>query len=206
MKENIFTIIGGQIPLGQGFLANGYFITAAHVLRDNDKYLVTIKGETKDLAKEVPVYIGSGNIYDPNCFDLAVFKFENVEGGLPVLDYTPKKDEVLESCCQRIVKDDDWGKPVYELDVKLAFALGEEEGHYFHCKCFRKKGSSGSPLLKDNHVIGFMHGGKVVKELIEQGRLSEEEKQAFNLKDEDIICSFFKIGAFKTLIEKIKNN
>ena len=204
MKENLFTIIGGQIPLGHGFLANGYFITAAHVLRGSDKYLVTIKGETIDLAKEVPVYKGSGNIYDPNCFDIAVFKFENVEGGLPILDYTPKKDEELESCCQRIVKDDDRGKPVYELDVKPAFALGEEEGHYFHCKCFRKKGSSGSPLLKDNHVIGIMHGGKVVKELIEQGRLSEEEKQAYNLKDEDIISSFLKINAFLSLIDNNK--
>ena len=92
----------------------------------------------------------------------------------------------------------------YEIDIEPASALGEEEGNYFHCKCYRHEGSSGSPLINDNHVIGIMHGGAVVKELITQMRLSEEEKQAFNLKDEDIICSFLKINAIMTLIDNSK--
>ena len=78
------------------------------------------------------------------------------------------------------------------------------EGNYFHCKCYRHEGSSGSPLIKDKHVIGIMHGGEVVKELIKQKSLSEEEKQVFNLKDEDIICSFLKINAVMTLIDNAK--
>lgn len=49
-----------------------------------------------------------------------------------------------------------------------------------------------------------MHGGAVVKELITQKRLSEEEKQAFNLKDENIIFSFLKINAIMTLIDNSK--
>lgn len=49
-----------------------------------------------------------------------------------------------------------------------------------------------------------MHGGAVVKELIIQKRLSIEEKQAFNLKDEDIICSFLKINTVMTFIDNAK--
>jgi len=49
-----------------------------------------------------------------------------------------------------------------------------------------------------------MHGGEVVKELVKQKSLSEEEKQVFNLKDEDIICSFLKINAVMTLIDNAK--
>lgn len=58
--------------------------------------------------------------------------------------------------------------------------------------------------MKDKHVIGIMHGGAVVKELIKRKSLSEEEKQVFNLKDEDIICSFLKINAVLTLIDNAK--
>ena len=50
----------------------------------------------------------------------------------------------------------------------------------------------------------LIHGGAVVKELIIQKRLSIEEKQAFNLKDEDIICSFLKINTVMTFIDNAK--
>ncbi|MBR6139607.1 MAG: trypsin-like peptidase domain-containing protein [Prevotella sp.] len=199
MKENIFAIKDGKKHIGHGFLANGYFISAAHVLRDNPNSFVKLKEEKKEFSKTKPLYVGRGKDTDPSFIDLVILKFENVEGGFPVLDYTPQKDEVLESCCIRKVN----GNEEYELDVEPAWALGESEGNYFYCKCNRDEGSSGSPLIKDNHVIGIMHGGEFVKKLIEKGELSEEEKLSLNLKDEDKICAFLKISAFISLIENI---
>lgn len=202
-KENIFVIKSGKIEVGYGFLAEGYFITAVHVLSDNDNCFVTINGEKIEFSKVTPVFVGRGRVNDPNFVDLAFFKFENIDGGFPILDYIPQKDDVMESCCLH-KKDENTVNEEYELDVEPAYALGETEGNYFHCKCNRQEGSSGSPLINGNQVIGIMHGGSVVMELIEQKILSEEEKQKFNLKDEDTICSFLKISAFMSLIDNTK--
>jgi len=206
MKENIFAIKRGRNLVGHGFLSNGYFITAVHVLRYNENSFVEIKGEKIEFDKAVPLYVGRGKDNDPNFIDLVFFKFKNIEGGFPVLDYTPQKDEVLKSCCLCKVKNDNLCNIEYELDVVPAYSLGEAEGNYFHCKCNRDESSSGSPLLKDNHVIGIMHGGRRVEELVQEGYLSEEEKRAYNLEDDDKICSFLRIGAFMSLIENEKYN
>jgi hypothetical protein len=40
-----------------------------------------------------------------------------------------------------------------------AYPLGKEEGYYLYCNCERFEGSSGSPLLKDDRVVGIMQGG-----------------------------------------------
>ena len=57
---------------------------------------------------------------------------------------------------------------------------------------------------KSENAMYALMGGAVVKELIKQKSLSEEEKQVFNLKDEDIIRSFLKINAVLTLIDNAK--
>ena len=203
MKQYIYPIIRGEKQVGHGFLANDYFITAVHILRENDNAYVIIDGEKVEFDKVVPVYVGRGRDNDPNFIDLAFLKFNNIKGGFSILDYTPEKEDVLESYCLH-KKEGNNDNEEYEIDIESAYALGEVEGNYFHCKCYRHEGSSGSPLIKDKHVIGIMHGGEVVKELIKQKSLSEEEKQVFNLKDEDIICSFLKINAVMTLIDNAK--
>lgn len=203
MKQYIYPIIRGEKQVGHGFLANDYFITAVHILRENDNAYVIIDGEKVEFDKVVPAYVGRGRYNDPNFIDLAFFKFNNIEGDFSILDYTPEKDDVLESYCLH-KKERNNDNEEYEIDIESAYALGEVEGNYFHCKCYRHEGSSGSPLIKDKHVIGIMHGGAVVKELIKQKSLSEEEKQVFNLKDEDIICSFLKINTVLTLINNAK--
>lgn|GEM_PF-1731746 len=206
MKDYLFVIKSGKCQVGYGFLADGYFITAAHVLSDNDNCFVNINGNKIEFSKVTPAFVGRGRVSDPNFVDLAFFKFENIEGGFPVLDYIPQKDDVLENCCLRKVKDDNLGDHEFGLDVELAYSLGEIEGNYFHCKCNRHEGSSGSPLIKNNHVIGIMHGGRKVKELLDVGRLSEKEKELYSLNNDDILCSFLKMSVFMALRECAENN
>ena len=45
------------------------------------------------------------------------------------------------------------------LDTTPAYPIGAVQGNYFVCECVRHEGSSGSPLLMDNKVVGIMHGG-----------------------------------------------
>ena len=49
--------------------------------------------------------------------------------------------------------------PTFEQSIEPAVVVKEEIGNYFYCDCNRLKGSSGSPLLKDDNVVGIMHGG-----------------------------------------------
>lgn len=206
MKENIFEIKSGKSHVGYGFLAEGYFLTAVHILSGNDNCFVNINGKIIEFSKVKPAFVGRGNNNDPNFVDMAFFKFNDIEGGLLVSDYTPQKDEVFESICIKKTKDQKTSNSGDESEIELAYSLGEVEGNYFHCKCNRHHGSSGSPLLKDNHVIGIMHGGRKVKELLDEGRLSEKEKDFYSLNDDDILCSFLKIGVFMGLKKRIENN
>ena len=205
MKETIYAIMCGQVQVGYGFIANGFFLTAAHVITDYKPCIVYIEGLKIELSNMVPEFVGIGKNNGPISYiDLAFYKIDKVKGGLCITDYIPRKNEMLESLCLRDVSTPGSKDPIYELDVVPAYSLGEAEGNYFHCKCNRDEGSSGSPLLKDNHVIGIMHGGRMVKDLIVEGFLSEEEKRAHNLEDDDKICSFLRISAFMSLIESVE--
>ena len=179
MKDYLFLIKSGKHQVGYGFLADGYFITAVHVLSDNDNCFVNINGNKIEFSKVTPAFVGRGRVSDPNFVDLAFFKFENIEGGFPVLDYIPQKDDVLENCCLRKIKDDNLDDHEFELDVEPAYSLGE---------------------------IGIMHGGRKVKELLDVGRLSEKEKELYSLNDDDILCSFLKMSVFMALRECAENN
>ena len=111
----IYPIIRGEKQVGHGFLANDYFITAVHILRENDNAYVIIDGKKVEFDKVVPVYVGRGRDNDPNSADLAFFKFNNIEGGFSILDYTPQKDDVLESYCLH-KKEGNNDNEEYEID------------------------------------------------------------------------------------------
>ena len=71
MKQYIYPIKKKKKQVGHGFLANDYFITAVHILRENDNAYVIIDGEKVEFDKVVPVYVGRGRDNDPNSTDLA---------------------------------------------------------------------------------------------------------------------------------------
>lgn len=176
MKEldYIFPIFGHSADvIGQGFVADGFFITAAHVLTVDLAAYIVFQGKTISLAKETPIVKRyppiENNIVnlDRNSPpDVAVFNFKGVNSPLRLSDYSPKEGEEVASLC------------VFENTNNGLFAVtsGEEEnefvlseikgtimpdrmGNYFGCIINRRSTSSGSPLIIGNNVVGIMNSG-----------------------------------------------
>lgn len=172
LSQYIFPIYSGGTIVGQGFVADGYFITAAHVVKDFSDCFVILNGKRFDLAKEEPAFIGDGDIdHDPLMIDAALYPFNDIDSPLHLSNNVPKAGETLESYCVHEVMDVNSLNPYFNLTTEPAVINGDKEGNYFYCHCNRYGGSSGSPLLKSNEVIGIMHGG-----------------------DDKELCAFLKVG------------
>lgn len=160
LLENVlFPIVEGNDLKGQGFLADGYLITAAHVVKQT-KDAYTVINEKKVYLKELPlVFIGDGDI-DKNSKekDIAVYECR-MPSPLHLSVKSPQKVSDLKSYVIEWTEDINQLNPILSLSVIPATYQGEE-GNYFYCDCARHPGSSGSPLLSGNEVVGIMHGGK----------------------------------------------
>lgn len=162
MEQFIFPIISEGTIAGQGFIADGFLITAAHVVRDHPNCFTVINGNKFELYADFPdqKYIGEGDInHDPTLIDLAMFKCNLIDSPLHLSEYTSYMGETLLNYCKHETTDTSKLNPPHKLEKVTATVTGEEEGNYFYCKCKQYPGSSGSPLLKGNQVIGIMHGG-----------------------------------------------
>ncbi|MBQ8959073.1 MAG: trypsin-like peptidase domain-containing protein [Bacteroidales bacterium] len=191
IEQCIFLIFSGGEIVGQGFIADGYFITAAHVLTTFPICLVNINSETINLSNEKPVYFEGNNSNDSEKLDVAIFRFGDISSSLHISKYIPQKGEKLVNCCMHEVIDTTSLNPQCKITMVPAFPLREVEGNYFYCNCERYGGSSGSPLLKNNEVVGIMYGGndnglcaflmaKVIRKWIRfnpQSNISEDVKQ-----------------------------
>ena len=213
LKQYIYPIYSGGTIVGQGFIADGYFITAAHVVNDFPSCFTSInskrfelsdmlirtsffnKSDAYDkiikknfyhnpLSKLEYIFIGIGNIYhDSSMMDIAMYPCNDIESPLRLSQHIPLKGDQLISYCMHEEMDFSQLNPPCKLKTVPALALGQEEGNYFYCDCEQFAGSSGSPLLEGNEVVGIMHGGndkglcaflkvQVVRNIISQMELS----------------------------------
>ena len=162
MEQFIFPIYCRGELVGQGFIADGYFITAAHVVKGFPGCFTRIKGKEFVLSESAPELklIGHGDINrDPNMIDIAVFRSDEYHSPLQLSGYLPNQGDVLNNYCKHATADISKLNPPHKMEMVVAIATGEEEGNYFYCKCKQYPGSSGSPLIIDNRVVGVMHGG-----------------------------------------------
>ena len=166
LEQYIFPIYNGDTIIGQGFVADGYFITAAHVVKDYPFCYVVLKEKRLVLSQEEPVLMGKDDIYhDEKTMDIVVYSYDNVASLLHLSEYIPQRGDQLNSLCVHEVSIPFSLKKVAPqvatLDVsqEQSIVTGREEGNYFYCHCKRYGGSSGSPLIKGNEVVGIMHGG-----------------------------------------------
>lgn len=155
----IYPIMKGDETIGQGFVSDGYFFTAAHVVKDNPMCFVELGGKRIQLSSINPRFIGNKDAdKDLNHADVAIYKFGDSDSPLNLNIQTPKPPERYKSCCVQTHFDtstNTYNKIFTEIDATVV----GEEGNYFYCRCKRFLGSSGSPLLWGNQVVGVMHGG-----------------------------------------------
>lgn len=166
IKQYIFPIYSGGTIIGQTFVADGFLITAAHIVKDYPSCYTVLNGKRHELSKEKPSNSIEGDIYhDENMLDVVLFPCDEIDSPLHLSNYIPKEGDRLESYCVHEASAPFSLKqmvpliPTLEQSIELAFVVKEKVGNYFYCDCKRLEGSSGSPLLKDNNVVGIMHGG-----------------------------------------------
>ena len=188
VKDYIFPIFDNGLIIGQCFLADGYIITAAHVIRDWRTCFANVFGEKIVFSEKEPSYLGGGDIdREENMVDVAIYKFKKISP-LHLSVYIPNKGELLDSCCiQEMVDYRNLG-PQLVMKKVIALSNGLKGGNYFYCDCSQFGGSSGSPILIGNLVVGVMHGGNdkglcaflkagVVKQLCPTELFSTEAKE-----------------------------
>lgn len=162
--QYIFPIYSGGTIIGQCFVADGYLITAAHVIMDFPACFTVINGKRFGFSNfypdKHPVFIGEGNIHhDPLKIDVVIYSYDEIISPLKLSQEKPQKGNLMGSYSLHEVMDFTSPNPSHVLKMVSASANGEEEGNYFYCNCKQYSGSSGSPLLQGNEVIGIMHGG-----------------------------------------------
>jgi V8-like Glu-specific endopeptidase len=160
IEQCLFPIIEGDECVGQGFVADSFFITAAHVVNDYPDSFIEIGDQRIILSKETPIYIGKGDIEkDPKTKDVAIYIFPNTHSFLHLSSRKIANTDYLRSFCIAFNYDRTTNEYHKDLHILEATLLEQEEGNYLYCKCNRYQGSSGSPLVVGNEVVGIMHSG-----------------------------------------------
>lgn len=160
IEQCLFPIIDGDECVGQGFVADGFFITAAHIINSYPGSFIEVKDKRILLSKETPLYIGKGDTEkDPKARDVAIYNFPNTHSFLHLSLRKITNTDYLRSFCIAFNHDRATNRFHKDLHILKATLLNKEDENYFYCKCWRYRGSSGSPLVIGNEVVGIMHSG-----------------------------------------------
>lgn len=163
---------------GCGVLVGDLFVTAGHVV-DERPFRTTIDGKEYAFYKKDAIlyHWNEAESRDANSIDIAVFKVEGAHSPLTFADFSPAVGDSLRS----ISLEHKEGEYAHEGDVSLIpeifrhttytyydindckAEVTELEGNYIACNTdvILKPGSSGSPLLCGDKVVGILHSGKV---------------------------------------------
>ena len=140
LEQYIFPIYNGGTIIGQGFVADGYFITAAHVVKDYPSCYVVLKEKRLVLSQEEPVFMGEDDIYhDEKTMDVVVYSYDDVASHLHLSGYIPQKGDQLSSLCIHEVSIPFSLKkvapqvPPFDVSQEPSIVTGREEGNYFYC-------------------------------------------------------------------------
>lgn len=162
IEDCLYPVIDNGKVVGQAFYADNYLITSAHLIKEfPDSYFMDGSYKTY-LSKYMPsiVYMGKGDFCNnPNELDVIVIYIDGKTSPLHLSAYSPQRTDTLSSCCVEWTEEKNARNPIVKFTTEKVYPLGEEEGNYFYCYSKRFQGSSGSPLLKGNEVVGIMQGG-----------------------------------------------
>lgn len=166
---------------GCGVLVGDLFVTAGHVVADNPFYAI-IEGKKYVFDKnDAILYLwNEEKASDKGSVDIAVFKVEGATSPLVFADYIPNIGDCMRSVsyvCKEgecVIEDninllDPSANPILKSSTFPYYKINDCNakvsriiGNYIECKTDikLKPGSSGSPLICDDKVIGILHGGQ----------------------------------------------
>ena len=171
-NQCIFPIYNGTTIIGQGFVADGFFITVAHKIKDFPSCYINLNGKKIELAEDTHFWLMVATNQNFRRDDIVMFQLEGVSSPLHLSEHIPQKNEKLESYCIYETMHLCSTNSTCELSIEPAYLLEKEENSCFYCECNRSDNCSGSPLIKGNEVVGIMTGG-----------------------NDKNICSFLKMGS-----------
>ncbi len=149
LDRNILPILCSNYEEGCGFFIGHHFLTSGHVISKCEDPFVEIHGEKIYLNN--PSFFQSDE-FNANGYDLAIFDIPSYGGNLELFENDIKSGMKLKSLSYKYL-----GTEFVESEVTTQ----EQDGNYF-CgisKANLKSGSSGSPVLLGNRVVGIMTKG-----------------------------------------------
>ena len=95
INQCIFPIYNGTTIVGQGFVADGFFITVAHILKDYPSCYINLNGNKIELFNEVSFWWRMNYQYAQK-EDIVKYQFEGTSSKLHLSEHIPQKNERLE--------------------------------------------------------------------------------------------------------------
>lgn len=145
---------------GLGCFVGDYFLTSGHVIGEETKYLFWNKERyILDPKEALSIRMITEEKEDDTQDDFALFRFNGIDSPLRLADSLPPVGAILD--CITWVSDNDTSK--VDGFLKRVICKGEVARHYYHFFSCRMdymlhEGSSGSPLILDNMVMGILSG------------------------------------------------
>lgn len=133
-----------------GFFIDHYFITSGHAITDSDNPSILVNGITIPLTN--PIFF-EDNRLESEGYDLAIFDIPSYNSNLEL-----DTEDVLPGMKLKSISFKSLGTKLIKCDVNVCDYY---EGNYFAglTSVNLKSGSSGSPVLLDNKVVGVMTKG-----------------------------------------------
>ena len=171
INQCIFPIYNGTTIVGQGFVADGFFITVAHILKDYPLCYINLNEGKIELFKESSFWWRMNYQYAQK-EDIVKYQFEGTSSKLHLSEHIPQKNERLEVYFTDETKHSSSLNDSRRLSIEPAYLLEKDESNSFYCECNLPDNCCGSPLINGNDVVGIMIG-----------------------RNDKGICSFLKMGS-----------
>lgn len=144
---------------GIGFFVGNYFVTAGHVVLTGSPFIF-LKGKQYWLEKEKALLLKtleSESTFE-NGLDIAVFYIEAIDSPLEFSNIPVSVGTELTSRCSFRHYSEEFGE-AWSIE-RIPGRVSHEMGNFFKCDLSRTlhEGSSGSPILLDDKVIGILCG------------------------------------------------
>lgn len=156
---------------GCGIFVGNYFITAGHVVDNQANIAIYYKRKKLLLNKDNCIFLSSLNEKTWNTLgnDIAIYKFDSVTSPIEFYQDKVNINDVFNSVSYKVsVKKTDGEINIFSSDNRECIDLIKCEGrvvdlkdNFIVCKMSYplRSGSSGSPLLLNNKLVGILSGG-----------------------------------------------